>query len=648
MIVMKALFPFLISLTVVSFSCKGADSGDLGKKDAPSWDLVIGQDLPWIDLDDGMKDTSKADMPEDMEIQDEGTDQVFEITQDTPTMESDDSPADIPLETCPDGDGDGACDGDDNCEGIHNPDQADNDGDGLGNLCDNCPEDYNPLQGDGDLDQVGDICDNCLDVENPAQGDVDGDSLGDECDDDADNDGLTNEEEKTMGEDCSLTNPLDDDTDDDGVLDTQDPYPADPFPPFILLENDEGTITVVLTDGLGGFLAPFEVGSDLGYTCAAQDSNCSPGCGIETHCEFGKCVADNLPDCGGSCPAGLTCRHLVYRGLSIADFDNDGVMDFIAHSAPKKEDGTHGVWFFYRFSGAGSFPQQLLGSVDDPMAGVVADLDGNNLFDLVTWEIIKPANISEAWINVYLRGPYFQDAPCLVGSEGQNCAFTKFEKAVDLTGIAGGQWSLMYSREAQDLTGDGLNDLVCGTISSGAAVDTKMYLLENNGDGTFKPPVKKLDHPGSKGPANSIVFADFDNDGTGDMVLGLDDDGDAGSAWLYKGLGAGNFEQSSTKVFDLNTDCNSGCSDRQGVCGNAKAFDMDFDGNMDIILGYMLCPAGNPGCDIFDSAKDSMLVIFRGNGNGTFKELEEILFFSNSMEAVRFQIPQRLCPWYEY
>lgn len=644
---MRTLVSILASGAFLVTACGGNDRGNTGT-DLPAWELVIGQDLPNPPVDPGTE--IKADLPGDT-----GKDNALDMEEDAAidlAAEPGDLPVetiqDLPVETCSDGDGDGACDGEDNCEGLHNPGQSDPDGDGLGDLCDNCPGQHNPLQEDGDSDQVGDLCDNCQETPNPVQGDVDQDGLGDSCDPDADNDGLDNLEEESMGEDCSLTDPLDEDTDDDGVLDPQDPYPADPFPPFILMENDQGTITVILTDGAGGFQAPFEVGNDLGYVCAAPDSDCPTNCGSGSHCEFGLCAPDDPLPCGGSCPAGLDCRHLVYRGLSIADFDDDGVMDFLAHSAPKKPDGTHEVWFFYRFSGAGSFPQQLLGSVDDIMAGVVGDLDGDDLFDLATWEWIKPGNIDQAWINVYLRGPYFQDAPCLVGAAGENCAFTRFEKALDLTPVAGGQWSMMYSREAQDLTGDGLNDLAWGTISSGSAVATKMYLLESKGDGTFLAPALKLEHPGSKGPANSILFADFDNDGVGDMILGLDDDGDAGAAWLYKGQGSGQFEQNSTKVFDLNPNCDSGCSDRQGVCGSAKTFDLDFDGNMDIILGYRVCPAADPGCQIFNSGKDSRLVIFRGNGDGTFKDLEVILFFSNSLAAERFQIPQRLCPWYTY
>ena len=31
------------------------------------------------------------------------------------------------------------------------------------------------------------------------------------------------------------------------------------------------------------------------------------------------------------------------------------------------------------------------------------------------------------------------------------------------------------------------------------------------------------------------IFADFDNNSVGDIITGLDDDGDAGSAWFYPG-----------------------------------------------------------------------------------------------------------------
>lgn len=120
----------------------------------------------------------------------------------------------VSLNCCPDVDGDGVCEGLDNCPEIFNPDQADADGDGVGDLCDDCPDDYDPGQEDTDGDGVGDACDNCPNDFNATQQDADSDGIGDVCDNcfsiynplqtDADND--------TIGDSCDTCT----DTDGDG------------------------------------------------------------------------------------------------------------------------------------------------------------------------------------------------------------------------------------------------------------------------------------------------------------------------------------------------------------------------------------------------------------------------------------------------
>ncbi|MDG1113559.1 MAG: Ig-like domain-containing protein, partial [Pseudomonadales bacterium] len=105
-------------------------------------------------------------------------------------------------------DGDGVTDGLDNCVAVANPDQADNESDGIGDPCDNDDDndgladldDPNPFSPDGtvgsvdtDQDGVRDASDNCPLNPNPSQFDIDQDDQGDVCDDDADGDGVLND-----------------------------------------------------------------------------------------------------------------------------------------------------------------------------------------------------------------------------------------------------------------------------------------------------------------------------------------------------------------------------------------------------------------------------------------------------------------------
>lgn len=477
--------------------------------------------------------------------------------------------------------------------------------------------------------------------------DNDNDGVGDNGDDDDDNDGLTDIEEGEFGLDCYLTDPLNPDTDFDGVNDSADAYPTDPFPAFLIMQQNDGTMAAFITDGLGGFQAPVPVGDDLGYACV-QEVQCSPACPPGKHCEFKVCVNDTAGECGDPCEDGFDCRKQQYRNITIASFEGTGSMDFIAHSWPKKQSGTFSVWLFYRLDQGGAFPQVYLGEVEAPLAGIVADVNGDFRFDFVKIWTIKPGYISEGGGYTVLGGGPIPEAACVVGdSPDQGCSFTLVDPAFNVTAQVSSQWGMPWSKQAQDMDGDGNLDIVFGTYASGGSSDTKIYLMLGNGDGTFNPAQHMFTHPGSKGPANSFMFADFTGDQIGDVLLGLDDDGDAGSAWLYPGTGGGSFVANGAKVFDINTDCDSGCSDKYGVSGGARPFDFNFDGHMDVVVGYHYCE-GNPNCDVHDSGQDSKLLLILGNGDGTFQEPTVIHQAIGSLEATAYAIPTRICPWYSF
>ena len=425
--------------------------------------------------------------------------------------------------------------------------------------------------------------------------DTDSDGTGNNADPDDDGDGVSDAEEQVYGNDCRMSDPLQADSDSDGIGDLYDPYPRDAFPEFVLVRNDQGSIEYVLSERDGSFQPWVQIGDDVGKN---------------------------------------------YTSFDIADFDGTGVMDFIATTEADEATDMHDVWYFYRFDNPTNFAQIFLGEVEHGMHGVVDDVDGDDRFDIVAMEYYRPGNFEWARFVTYLNNGDIHNATCAWGTQpGNTCAFTRVE-ANDITDVIANEWVVKMAYQAVDVTADGIKDIIMGHYAYGGNAPMPVYYLAGNGDGTFQDPVSIFTHnsSGNQSPANSMIFGEFTGDGVGDVLMGLDDDGDAGQAWIYPGTGPGQFSASYIEAFDINTSCESGCADDPGATASARTFDFDFDGDMDIMVGVHTGGVWGP---------PSRVHALLGNNDGTFGPLLPVGPELDNDFAHSFAVPTRLCPWYQ-
>lgn len=482
------------------------------------------------------------------------------------------------------------------------PPLPDTDGDGVFDYEDPCPED--PLQWtDADEDGVCDeLDDDCPDDPN-GYADTDGDG---DCDgeDDNDGDGISNAEELVLGVDCSTSDPDDADSDDDGENDNEDLYPLDPFPEYVLWRNDAGTIDIGLSNRDGTFQPIQQIGTPFGDT---------------------------------------TNTNYRYIGFSISDYDGNGRTDFLAYGDADPSDPTNALdlWWFGRVAGPASFSQRLVETnLPGGFISGVADVDNDD--DVDAYHLVRTPSsqgyITDLVLYSFLNQGTIATATCAWTDDPLNpngCAFVR-QFAADLEDYGDGKWIARVSRDAVDVDGDGNRDLIAVTHSSGGTSPSPHTLLVGDGAGNFAVTSHEF-FSHSASPVNSIMFADFDNDDLGDLIVGLDDDGDAGSAWFYPGQytsAAGYYVNTTSafEAFDLNPGAESG-GENFGVTASARSFDFDFDGNEDVIVGYNNSQPWNP---------PSETVLYLGNGNGTFGTPTILRSFTNGF-GQSFTIPKRLC-----
>jgi hypothetical protein len=478
-----------------------------------------------------------------------------------------------------DSDGDGICDGKDACNG--DPSQwTDADGDGwCDELDDDCPD--NP-EGRDDADDDGD-CDG---------------------DDDSDGDGISNGEELVYGLDCGRSDPYKADSDDDGVLDPADPYPLDPWKEYILWRNESGTIDMALSNRDGTFAEVVTIGTAYG---------------------------------------GTTNTTYRYVAFVIADFDGNGATDFLALGDPAISGTPYDLWFFWRKGNATTFDQRKIGTTTKNILGAAADVDNDEAMDLVQFERTPASGtITGGIVRTYLLANTPIGSACVYSTDPANpegCMFVE-KLGVDIGTWVNGQWSVNYARDLVDINNDGHRDFVMGKISSGGNSPVPVAVMTGNGDGTFDAPVDTFSHnSGACGssPANTLLFSDFDNNGIGDMILGLDDDGDPGSAWFYPGKWTSGVYSVDTsrcaEAFDTNPGIESG-SDDPGV-GWARNFDFNFDGVQDVMVGF------DTGAVWYPPTRTELRL---GKGDGTFEAPTLVRTFPTTYAGHQFAIPQQVCP----
>ena len=497
----------------------------------------------------------------------------------------------------------------------------DSDGDGVPDIDDPCPNDINQwtdADGDGVCDEVDDDCPN----DPNGYSDTNNDGL---CDgnDDTDGDGITNGEEEVYGTDCAISDPEMADTDLDGINDNDDPFPRDPYPEYVLFRNDNGTIDIMISNRDGTFQTPVEIGEPYGCTTDAPHN----------------------------CPANTGYR---YVSFVISDFDNNGAVDFVAVGDATPSDPTNALdlWWFWRSNdittgNSTTFSQRLVdGNMDHWFGVTTADFNGDDRIDLLRMNRYPATGyITDADLFSYENAGLIATANCAYTEDVSNpngCAFIR-RLAANLGPVIGTQqWGVKYSRDAVDVDGDTVRDMVVYTYSSGGDVPVPTYLLSGNGDCTFAVNSTALfsHNSGACGnsPANSILFADFNGDDIGDVIMGLDDDGDAGSAWFYPGQIVANVYSINTsgcaEAFDTHLTCESGCADGPGSTGSARTFDFDFDGDMDVMVGKSYPNANGP---------NSHTQLFMNNGNGTFQSSTIVRDYTGYLFGHYFAIPQRLC-----
>ena len=415
-----------------------------------------------------------------------------------------------------------------------------------------------------------------------------------------------------------------------------------PFETLVFINNGDGTFTDFSEEsGLKNIQAGFMLFADFDND---GDQDCFAGLDIPMEGEINNMILKN--DGKGRFTivknSGVELKENMKTGTACAaDFDNDGNLDLFVgngHSSGKFPD------LIYKGNGDLTFslvkdalPDTLL----QPTNGVVAcDFDNDGDQDIlvstygvsilkghnVLWENLgdfKFKNVADKKdFDAMQQGNYLTE---LAG----NGSLDEKKDGVKVTKEEGWIGSNGFGIDTADVNYDGYFDIFLATISHPSEVeytrawsDPSMLLINTGKEGEYKfvNETKKRNIPFVEGDIDAS-FVDFDNDGIMDIAVSRESkydkkyEDEALKSWfgLTKGLKNGTYENYTFKsgINDLESKSN------MKSIQNFAWFDMEHDGDLDLVLGGRDLGGGRPNY-LFENiiGNNNKFIVFKLIGDG--------------------------------